>query len=162
MSFEDIVRKQISATPFSDKLTRSVLKVLLGEIQQKTAKSPKFTDEMAHNIIKGFIKSNEDNVGYLEPDDARAEVFRKENEVLRALLPQYWSADQIRGELTKIEASLKEKGGGAAIGLAMKHLKEAKAPVEGDMVKKVVSDLLGIDEEEARRASLAMAKMLGF
>lgn len=140
MSMEEIVRKRIAETPFSDKVTRGILKVLLGDLQLKSAKDPKFNDDKALGVVKAIIEGNNKFLAALAVDDPRALAYRQENEILGSFLPNYWSAEQIAEELKKVDLQAVDNVG-QAIGVAMKHLKAIDAPVEGQTVREVVAKL---------------------
>lgn len=139
MNFEEKLRKRIAEAPFQS-AERQLLKVVLGECQRKTLKTP--TDEMGQNIVRKMIKANEENITRLHPEDNRVEEFKEENRVLGTLLPKFWSAEEIRARLESDGVDIAgANNDGQATGLAMKHLKGLSAPVEGDVVKAVVSQM---------------------
>lgn len=119
--------------------TRNLLKVVLGEIQQKAA-FKEITDQECHNIVRKIIKANEENIGLLGDDDSRKEQFHKENIILNSLLPRYWSEQDIRNwiqdEKINVGAFPNE---GAVIGLCMSKLKGE--PVDGSLVKKIIHEM---------------------
>lgn len=143
MDFEETLRSRISAAPFRSR-ERSLLKVVLGEIQLKMANS-KVTEEVCLGIVKKMIKSNEENIGYLAMTDSRRADYEEENQILATLLPAYLTADQIFCRLMsedQIGLSVKDANNeGKAIGMAMGFLKNAGLPVEGDAVKQAVQKI---------------------
>lgn len=137
MTFEQVVRQELANTAFSDKDRRNLLKVVLGEIQ-RIPPTMKATDEAGHKVVKDMLKANEGLMSHLEVDSLKYQGLQRENEILRPLLPSYWSEEQIRAFLVQEGLDLKAaKNEGQAVGLAMKTLKAAGAPVEGETVKKV-------------------------
>jgi uncharacterized protein YqeY len=139
MTFEEKLRKRIATAPFQS-AERQLLKVVLGECQRKTLKTP--TDEMGQNIVRKMIKANEENITRLHPEDPRIEDFNEENRVLGSLLPKFLSAAEIRQRLEEDGVDIAgARNDGQAMGAAMKHLKGLNAPVEGDVVKSVVSQM---------------------
>lgn len=138
MAFEQMLREKINSSPFGSK-ERNLLKVVLGEWQQKTAIG-KTTDELGQSIVKKMIKANEENIGLLALADERRDDFVVENKVLAELLPQYLSAAQITAALAEVDLKTPASEG-AAVGLAMQHLKKLNANVEGQTVKKVVAEI---------------------
>jgi uncharacterized protein YqeY len=134
--FEEKIRKDLAAIPFSDKEHRNILKVVLGEIQRKPV-GGKVTEEMAHNVVKGMIKSNEEMIHYFAADNPRCLECERENAILRAILPAYLSEDAIRSALQSVDIQ-SAKGDGQAVGMAMKYFKESGLSIEGETVKKVV------------------------
>ena len=76
-----------------------------------------------------------------ETDPRRAKLL-EENKVLTSLLPQYWTAGQIRERLQADGVNDQgAKNDGQAIGMAMGHLKKINAPVEGQTVKEAVAEM---------------------
>lgn len=138
MSFEDTLRERIKASQIGS-YDRDVLKLVLGECQQIM---DTMTDERGHGIVKKLIKSNEDCLVHLEPEDSRYVRFVSENRILSDLLPKYWTEDQIRERLLADGIDVKSASNdGQAMGVAMKHMKEIGATVEGGSVKIAVSQI---------------------
>lgn len=137
MSLEQTLRTRIASYHFSAP-ERSVLKVVLGELQQKGDA----TDEVGFTVIKKMIKSNEENLGYLAETDHRRAQYLLENEVLGSLLPKYLSAAEIRKALDEGGVDVKSpQSDGQATGKAMQFLKGLNVPVEGGIVKEVVAEM---------------------
>ena len=140
MSYEAQIRERMSKAPHGS-TEKELLKVLLGEVQQKS-NIGQFTDEMGLAIVKKMMKANEETIPHLSETDARRAKLLDENKVLTSLLPQYWSAGQIRERLQADGLNLQgAKNDGQAIGMAMGHLKKINAPVEGQTVKEAVAEL---------------------
>lgn len=140
MSFEQQIRELMSKAPHASS-ERNLLKVVLGEVQQKSALAP-FTDEMGLALIKKMMKANEETIPLLSATDARRSNLLEENKILGRLLPQYWSVEQVRERLQADGIDIKRaKNDGQATGLAMQHLKKLNAPVEGQTVKAAVADI---------------------
>jgi uncharacterized protein YqeY len=138
MSFEDTLREKIKQSQVGSS-DREILKLVLGECQQIM---DKMTDERGHGIVKKLIKSNEDCLEHLAPEDPRYVQFVSENRLLSDLLPKYWTEDQIRERLVTDNIDVKSANNdGQAMGVAMKHLKEIGASVEGGSVKTAVAQI---------------------
>ncbi len=138
MSFEEELRNRISKAPHGS-MEKNLLKVVLGEVQQKSAMDS-FSDEMGYSLVKKMIKANEENVGRLPSEDPRHQQFLEENKILDSLLPQYWSVEKIQQQLEADGVDVKAaKNDGQATGMAMKHLKSINALVEGDTVREAVA-----------------------
>lgn len=136
MSFEEMLRDRIAKSPYGS-AERNLLKVVLGDLQQKVTGS--VTDEVAHAVVKKIIKGNDESLGYLPQGDARRAQYLAENEILADLLPKYLTADQIRESLEAAGIDVKSMPNeGQATGKAMQHFKAKNAPVEGQTVKEVV------------------------
>ena len=135
--FEKALRARIAGYQFNAP-ERVILKVVLGDLQQK---SGKVTDATGHSIVKGMIEANKVNLGYLAESDSRRNKYLLENEVLTSLLPSYWSADQIKEALQNAGIDVKTMPEGQATGKAIAHLKSLNAPHEGQTVKAVVVEM---------------------
>jgi len=140
MSYEQQIRERMSKAPHGS-TERNLLKVVLGEVQQKSAMG-EFTEEMGLAIVKKMMKANEETLPHLSETDSRRAKLLEENKVLTTLLPQYWTAGQIRERLQADGVNVQgAKNDGQAIGMAMQHLKKINAPVEGQTVKEAVAEM---------------------
>jgi uncharacterized protein len=140
MSYEEQIRERMYKAPHGS-TEKSLLKVLLGEVQQKS-NIGQFTDEMGLAIVKKMMKANEETVPHLGETDSRRAKLLEENLVLTGLLPQYWNIGQIRERLQADGVNVQvAKNDGQAIGMAMGHLKKINAPVEGQSVKEAVAEM---------------------
>lgn len=139
MTFEETIRDRIKKSSYPS-VERDVLKVVLGDLQQK-ASGGKVTDEIGHGIVKKMVQSNKENLQHLETADLRYVKYVEENEVLESLLPQYLTKEQIMLSLTTAGIDVKSMGEGPATGKAMKHFKDLNAPIEGLTVKEVVLEM---------------------
>lgn len=145
MSFEEMLREKLSAAPVRG-WERDLYKVVLGEMQQ----SGNMKDEQCCNFVKSIIKSNEQNLGFLGPDDTRRQKYLDENRILQELLPEEKEKPPFL-TLEETIQSLKDSGleeelkscqnPGKAIGLAIAHFKKNEIPVEGNVVKEVVLEI---------------------
>jgi uncharacterized protein YqeY len=139
--FVDTLRRKIDSLPASSS-AKNLLKVVLGDIQQKEAFKP-VADQECHTLVKKMIKANEDNIALMtesEPTDYRIEKFQKENLLLDSLLPRYWSDQDIRNWISDEGIDVKAfPSEGAVIGQCMSMLKGE--PVEGGMVKKIIHEM---------------------
>ena len=138
MSFEQKLRDRIKNAGFGS-VEKNVLRVVLGDVQLKAAKS-KINDEACYGIVKKIVQGNKDSIGYMAMDDPRKSQYEQENVILSSLLPEYLTADQIRGKLTPelIEQVKSSKNDGQCVGLVMSYLKKENLLVEGETVKEVV------------------------
>jgi hypothetical protein len=156
MTFEDTLRARITKAPFKSR-EKDVLKVVLGEVQQKAATGP-VTDEQGHAIVKSVIKNNKEFMDPLpkpgEPvrpalpaDHPKRAELMEENAVLGSLLPSYLGKDEAVAMLTEKgwATPIKEaKSEGQAIGLAVKFFKSVGVAVEGDTVKQAAIALRAV------------------
>ena len=125
-----------SAMLVKDEVKKSILRVLIGEVDTFEARGKSADNEKIYGIINKIISSNEET---LKAKDNV--VLVQENTILRTYLPKYLKEEEIykiftdNNEIDKIKNSDNE---GKAIGLAMKFVKSLSLPVLGDDVRKVV------------------------
>lgn len=153
MSFETTLREKIGKAAFGSQ-ERNLLKVVLGEFQQKAANG-KVTDEQGLAIVKSMIKNNKE---FMDPtqeegkpvkpslaaDSPKRAELMAENAVLETLLPKYLGKDEAVAMLKQKgwDIPIRDaKGDGAAIGLAVKFFKSVNVDVEGNTVKQAVQEL---------------------
>jgi uncharacterized protein len=138
----DEISKQIKlAMKAGDVVTREVLRVALGEMQTLEARTGSLSDAEAASIVRKLIKSNDETMAATGDEGARA-TLRRENEVLRGLLPATLGVDQIVEALAGVAAAVRAApNDGAATGVAMKALKAASAEVTGKDVSEAVRRL---------------------
>lgn len=145
----EAVRQQLVAAIKGDKDTeKAVLRVLLGEIQTAEARQGSLSDEQAANIVRKIIKNNNETLEVLrknpsEQNNESASRLETENRILEQFLPQTLSPEEISQLLSQSEIRpqiIAAKNDGAAMGVAMKFLKD-KGAVEGNVVKEVVAQL---------------------
>jgi uncharacterized protein YqeY len=130
-----------------DDLARDVLRVVLGEVstrRARTGKEPR--DDEIHGIIRSMIANNGLTRKELEQRGQTGheayERLGRENAYLETLLPQTLDRDAIRKELAPIAADLKAaKNDGQATGAAMKRLKQKGLAVLGEDVAEAVKEL---------------------
>lgn len=111
-----------------------ILRVVLGEFQ-RNMKDP--SDDICYKIIKKIIESNEE----LLKIGSRIELAT-ENEILRSLLPEEMSSDEMITHLAiHRESIIAAASEGQAIGIAMKILKAVGKDVNSGKVKTLVVSL---------------------
>ena len=132
MSYEEQIRERMYKAPHGS-TEKSLLKVLLGEVQQKS-NIGQFTEEMGLAIVKKMMKANEETIPHLSETDSRRAKLLEENKVLISLLPQ----ERLQADGVNVQGA---KNDGQAIGIAMGHLKKINAPVEGQAVKEAVAEM---------------------
>jgi uncharacterized protein YqeY len=130
-----------------DGLARDVLRVILGEVSTRRARTGKEpTDEEVHGIIRKFIAGNNETRQELEKrgqtaHESYARLVR-ENAYLETLLPASLDRAAIRRELEPLADTLKgARNDGQATGLALKHLKQKGLAVAGEDVAAVVTEI---------------------
>ena len=140
MSLKETIRKQIVETmKLKAEVQKNVLKVVLGEIDlQESRNGKQLTDDDCCRIIKKTLQGVEEMLTY-KPNDIK---FETEKAVLKGLLPKELTADDLKITLSsKIDELKATKSEGQATGIAMKFLKEINLSVDGNVVKKIVSEI---------------------
>ena len=123
MLAEEIKRRMFAAMKAKNTVEKEILRVALGEIQTAEARGEAVTDQTAIAAVKKLLKSNEESLA-LTTDPESADVLRQEIEILKSILPQGLSVDQIVEALGEVQDAIKSaKAEGPATGIAMKHLK---------------------------------------
>jgi uncharacterized protein YqeY len=139
----DTLRQRVlAATKARNTFERDLLKVALGDLQSAQAMQDEpLSDKQSQQIIRKMVKSTEETAaGFDERGDAAsAEKARAELAILRELLPQTLTPEQIATSLGTVrEAIVAAPNDGAATGVAMKHLKAGGAAVDGKDVAAAV------------------------
>src|SRR5947209_7212117 len=143
----DLQAKLREAMKAKDDLARDLLRVVLGEVSTRKARTGKEPgDEEVHGIIRKLVAGNAETRKELEQrgqtTHAAYDRLARENAYLEALLPRTLDRAAIRKELEPIAADLKgAKNDGQATGLAMKHLKQKGLAVQGEEVAAAVKEL---------------------
>ena len=144
MTFDAIVRAKIATT--ESKVAKGILKVVLGEYQQKNA-SGKATVNDGYSIIEKIVAGNKETLGYMKADDARRAGLEEETATVSALLPPYLSVDDTLKTIKGNEKLLAEvttigvANIGRATGAVVKFCKAEKLDVKGDTVKDALTKL---------------------
>lgn len=140
MSLQETIRKEIvQTTKMKMEAQKNVLKVVLGEMDLQASRSGKqLTDDDGYRIIRKTLQGIEEMLTY-KPNDPK---FEAEKATLKALLPKEVSIYDLKVSLTaKTEEIRTAKSDGQATGIAMKFFKENNISVDGNVVKKVVSEI---------------------
>lgn len=123
-----------------DDLRKDILRVVVGEVQRKLDADK---DEDVVRAIRKIIEGNLESLTHIENPK-----LKKENEILAEYLPVLWSFDEteaffLNSETPVFEQIRDAKNDGAAIGIAMKTLKAANAPVDSKIVQEIVKKIRG-------------------
>ena len=142
----DLQAKLREAVKARDDLARDLLRVILGEVSTRRARTGKEpTDEEVQGIIRKLIAGNAETRQELEKrgqttHEAYGRLAR-ENAYLESLLPAALDRAAIRKELEPIAADLKgARNDGQATGMAMKHLRQRGLAVQGEEVAATVKE----------------------
>jgi uncharacterized protein YqeY len=143
----DLQAKLQEAMKSKNELARDMLRVIMGEVSTRRARTGKEpADDEVHGIIRKLIAGNTETRHELERrGQTEHEAYNRlaqENSYLEGLLPKSLDRAAIRRELEPIAAELKgAKNDGQATGLAMKHLKQKGLAVQGEEVAAAVKEL---------------------
>ena len=143
----DLQAKLQAAMKGHDNLARDVLRVILGEVSTRRARTGKEpgADEI-HGIVRSLIVSYNETRKELEQRGQTAheayERLGRENVYHETLLPQTLYRAAIRAALEPIVTDLKgARNDGQATGLAIKHFKQKGLAVLGEDVAAAVKEL---------------------
>ncbi len=143
----DLQAKIQEAVKARDDLARDLLRVVLGEVSTRKARTGKEPAEAeVHAIIRSLMTNNAETRKELEQRGQTAheayERLGRENEYLETLLPRTLDQAAIRAALEPIAGDLKgAKNDGQATGMAMKHLKQKGLAVLGEDVAAAVKQV---------------------
>jgi uncharacterized protein YqeY len=143
----DLQAKLREAIKARDDLAKDLLRVILGEVSTRRARTGQEPgDEEVQAILRKMIASNNETRKELEQRGQTAHEaygrLARENSYLESLLPRTLDQAAIRKELEPIAAELKgAKSDGQATGLAMKHLKPKGLAVLGEDVAAAVKQI---------------------
>lgn len=151
MSLEQTLRDRIKqAMRDKDALRRDILKLALSEITSQAALGD-VSEEQAVKLVRKIIENNQESITALAKRDSgddrdKLERLKTENEILGELLPQEWTAPQVKAFIEQqglTEQITAANNNGQAMGAAMKALKAAGAAVSGKVVNQVIAELRG-------------------
>jgi uncharacterized protein len=144
MILDDIKARMWKAMKEGRSVEKEILKVAIGEITTAAAREGQSgSDEASQAIVRKLIKSNEETSKLVSEPDKQA-VLAEECRVLADFLPKTLSVDEIVCALGEVDAAVRAAGNdGQATGIAMKHLKQAGASVDGRDVSAAVRQLRG-------------------
>jgi hypothetical protein len=140
MTLKETIRKQIvEATKLKMEAQKNVLKVVLGDIElQESRYGKQLTDDECYRTIRKTLQGVEEMLTY-KPNDPK---FEAEKATLNSLLPKQLDSNDLKFTLSsKVDEIKAAKNDGQATGVAMKFLKERNISVDGNAVKKLVSEI---------------------
>lgn len=145
MLVDQIKARMFQAMKAGATVEKEILRVAMGEITTDAARSgKKGDDEEASAILRKLIKSNEESLAAVAPNDAQAAVLKQEIDVLASFLPKSLDVDAICALLAPALGAIQAAGNdGQATGVAMKELKKSGAVVNGKDVSAAVKKLRG-------------------
>jgi len=121
---------------------KEILRVCLGEITTEEARHGEaLSDGAVEKILRKLLKSNQETLKATQ-DEAQKAAIVEENAVLESLLPKQLTEDEIVEALAPVADAIEgAPGDGPATGIAMKHLKQSGAAVDGKTVSAAVKKL---------------------
>ena len=137
---EKIQSEFIAARKARNEVKRTILSVLVGEIQSQEALKGPITDKEVESKIRKLVVCNKETIA-ANSNSEKAIVLDEEIKILESFLPKYLSVSQIKIAFQEILEQLKSEPEGKAMGLAMKFFKEKNLSVLGDDVKQAIKEL---------------------
>jgi uncharacterized protein YqeY len=143
----DLQKKLQEAMKTKNDLARDLLRVILGEVATRKARSgQELSEEEVHLIIRKIIAGNDETSAELDKRGLTThetyERLARENAYLKTLLPATLDRMAIRRELEVVANQVRAaKNDGQATGVAMKHLKQKSLAVLGEDVAAAVKDM---------------------
>jgi uncharacterized protein YqeY len=143
----DLQAKLREAMKARDELAKGLLRVVLGEVSTRRARTGQEpTEAEVQGIIRKVMAGNDETRRELERHGQTGHEaygrLARENAYLQTLLPRALDREAIRQELQPIVADLRgAKNDGQATGLAVKHLKGKGLAVPGEDVAAAVRDI---------------------
>lgn len=141
---EKAKRELLQARKNKDIITRDILTVVIGGVQQLT--KPSIEDRDVISVIQKLIKSNNECLTVIEPATDLYQKLDIENKVLNSLLPKFLTVEEIMAEFLnssnpEFEQIRNANTEGAAMGFAMKFCKGLALNVRPEDVKQVVRNI---------------------
>lgn len=126
-----------------DEGRKSILRVVIGDVQTQEAKQKKeVSDTDIIKIVQRIIKSNEETMAVMDSANPSFAALKLENEILSVYLPKTMEEAEVRTLLEPLREDIKSaKATGAAMGVAMKVLKPTGKAIENSVVSKVIEEM---------------------
>lgn len=149
---QELKAKKLAAMKSGDSATRDSLGLVLGQLDQLDGE---ITDEKIYAIVRKQIKGCEETreiIFKANPDEwvmrnpprvENPDLLKLDLEIklLKSFLPVQWDEAMIKSFVERTVDISTASNDGQAVGLVMKALKVINAPVDGGLVKKVVSSM---------------------
>lgn len=129
MLYQTIKVDRMFAMKNRDKVAKSVLTTLLGELEGNAKRSgSEVSDNDVLRLIKKFIDANKESLQHKDNPD-----LETENALLAEYLPKQMSEDELRSVIQAL--------GDVHIGLVMKHLKQHyNGQFDGNLASKIAKE----------------------
>lgn len=120
---EKIQAEFLAARKARNEIKRTILSVLVGEIQSQESLSGPMEDKEIESKIRKLVQANKETISASVKKD-QVIVLDEEIQILESFLPQYLSVDKIAELLSSnpVAEKIKTLPEGAAIGLAVKTM----------------------------------------
>ena len=135
MLSEEIRTRMKAAMKAGRVVEKEILRVCIGEITTEEARhGTAMEDAGVEKILRKLLKSNRETLAATTDATDKANL-EEECTVLESLLPKQLGEDEVVAALAGVADAIKGAAGdGPAMGIAMKHLKQAGATVDGKTV----------------------------
>jgi uncharacterized protein YqeY len=142
----DIIKHRIKQAMLQrNELERDFLRVALGELQTAESRGNELDDPAVEKILRKMVKSNTETLDVIRTNPAKAAdvaTLHQERAILDSLLPTSLSPEEIVAALAPVTDAIRGAAqDGPATGIAMRHLKESGAQVDGKDVAAAVKQL---------------------
>lgn len=138
MLIDELKKQMFQAIKAGDTVRKEILRTALGEA---TATGQATTDEHLLQVLRKLTKANRDTLRSVSDEQGRA-VLEQEIQVLESFLPAPLSAEALVSELqSQAEALRAAPAPGPAMGVAMRHLKQAGLSAEAQDVAAAIRQI---------------------
>lgn len=138
MLIDELKKQMFQAMKAGQTVRKEILRTALGEA---TATGEDTTDENLLKVLRKLVKANRDTLRSVGDAQGRA-VLEQEIEILESFLPAPLSVEQLTLELKSQATALRAATAqGPAMGIAMRHLKQAGLIAEADAVAAAIRNI---------------------
>lgn len=124
-----------------DSVKKSILEVLIGEVQLTESRTNKTLQENEiFSIIRKLIKSNEESLNSTDNDSVK-EKLNLENKILSSYLPKTLTKDEILVKINESGVDIHAEKEGAVLGQVMKYFKTNNIQALNEEVVALVKEL---------------------
>lgn len=137
MLIDQVKKRMFLAMKAQNSTEKEILRTAIGEV---TRTGDEATDERVLQVMRKLVKANQETLAHAGAEEQ--EKLRAEIDILNAFLPQALSVDQITEALANVSDAIRAAAAsGPAMGIAMRHLRDAGATVESRDVSAAVARL---------------------
>jgi len=144
MLSDEIRARMKAAMKARNTVEKEILRVAIGEITTIEAREGKaLEDAEVHKILRKLVKSNRDTIALVDDGEGKVSL-EQEITVLESLLPKQLGEEEVVAALADVADAIKAaNAAGPAMGIAMKHLKQSGAAVDGRVVSAAINKMRG-------------------